>query len=489
MKMKKERIKFVKDTLFCYLPHIVNGLRGFILIPIITKVMGSEIYGIWIQFNVTASLAFIFVTLNLGHSMFRFLPIIKNKKELGNNLSSILFVVLLVALLVGSIGIVFKSYIASFLFGDSKYSTIVIYLAIFILLQAVFTEYKSFLGAKRYFKESSLIQVVATLFQIGVIWYITVKTHSIWAILAFFVGFQFLITGGISAFVNSKIVRHYRPTFENIPKYLGFGVSLLPVSLGYWVANLSDRYVIGYLMNISSVGIYSVGYGIGGLVYFVLGPVTSVLLPDFSALYDQGQIEELERRFCRVLKYYLALGMPAVIGVAILSKPLILLFSTPEFISAANVVTLVAIGVFLFAIFSLYSELLSVLKSVRILSLLWIGVAATNILLNFILIPKFGIIGAAVATLVSFLLGTILVVVCIRKRFHISLRGNWLFKITLSSIIMAIVVHLIHANSVLALIAAVLAGIVVYAGCLISSGFVDRSERLLLNEVLSRRRN
>lgn len=483
--MNKERIKFVKDVFFCYLPPIVTGLKGLILIPIITKLMGSEIYGIWTQFNVTASLAFIFITLNLGHSMFRFLPSVKSKRELGSNLSSILSVVLSISVLIGLIGIIFRFPIASFLFGDSKYSIIIIYLAIFILLQSIFTEYGSFLGARRYFKESSLIHVVASLFQIGIIWYITVKTQSIWAILAFFVGSQFLITAGISTFVHSKVVRPYRPTFENIPAYLGFGVPLLPASLGYWVSNLSDRYIIGFLMNVSSVGIYSVGYGIGGLVYFMLGPMAGVLLPDLSALYDQGQIEELERRFCRVLKYYLALGIPAVIGLAILSKPLVLLLSTSEFVSAANVIILVAIGVFFFAVFGLYSQLLSVLKSVRTLSLLWIGMAIMNISLNFLLIPKFGIIGAAVATLVSFLLGAILAVAYIRKRFHISFRGNWLSKIALSSIIMAIVVHLIPADSIFMLIAAVLAGVVIYSGCLIGSGFVDQSERLLLKEILA----
>ena len=477
------RHKFFKDVFFASLAPLFGIIQTLCVVPLITKFMGSEVYGVWVQFGVTVSLASLVIGLNLGHCMYRFLPGIKNQEQLGGVFTAISSIALTISLTIAAGLVIFRAEVASFLFRDMKYSNVVVYLAFFILLEAVFAKYTTFLKARRYFREEAFISIARPLCVTIVLICVTIKTRSISAIIASYVVVQFLMTLGTFIFVHRNIIKIYQPDFKNIPEYLGFGIPLLPVVLGYWIVNTSDRYLIMFFEGASSVGIYSVAYAVASVPVLAMMPVFTVLLPDLSALYDDGHVEELVTRFNRVQKYFFAFGIPSIVGISILSKPLIRLFSTPEFVSAYNIMFVVLPGLFLFVVLHLHTQLLNVLKKTRLLSLVWIGMAGLNFLVNIALIPKIGIMGAGISTLLSYLSGAVIVVTQTRKSFDIRFKAGWLLKIAVCSVLMAVILGFIPADSLVMLITAVFAGVVVYTLCMLAVRFVDKSERLLIKSL------
>jgi len=146
-------------------------------------------------------------------------------------------------------------------------------------------------------------------------------------------------------------------SFENIPTYLKFGIPLIPMTLAYWVVQSSDRYVIGYFMNVSQVGIYSVAYTLAGAIGVLLSPVLTVLLPDLSDLYERKQVGELETRFQKIQKYYVAIGSATTVGLAILARPLIKVISSPEFIAGTQPLIILSVAFLFYGLFILKGHL------------------------------------------------------------------------------------------------------------------------------------
>ncbi|RLB02142.1 MAG: hypothetical protein DRG83_09025, partial [Deltaproteobacteria bacterium] len=302
------RIRFVRDILYSSLPSIFNTLKGFLILPILSKLMGSATYGIWVQFNVSIMLMLCFTTLNLGHSMSRFLVGSQPKIRLVKDLNAILFLVFSVEIALGGILFLSRHALANFLFGSERHAVIVTIMATYLPLSAVNNEFMAFLRARRMNRQGALITIGKTTAQLLAVSLVALHTSEIVFILSSFAGVELITMILLSLYIYFSLFRqyHFKMSFENIPTYLKFGIPLIPMTLAHWVVQSSDRYVIGYFMNVSQVGIYAVAYTLAGALGVLLSPVLTVLLPDLSDLYERKQVGELETRFQRIQKYYVA---------------------------------------------------------------------------------------------------------------------------------------------------------------------------------------
>jgi len=111
--------KFAKDVSIIGVTNIIVALSGIILLPLLTKTLGTYDYGIWAQIQVTIGLTMGFVGLGLPYAMTRFLPAKVNKEQIQEEFYSVLCLVFLVTLIVSIILIVFADLVAEALFGGA----------------------------------------------------------------------------------------------------------------------------------------------------------------------------------------------------------------------------------------------------------------------------------------------------------------------------------------------------------------------------------
>ena len=115
------------------------------------------------------------------------------------------------------------------------------------------------------------------------------------------------------------------------------------------------------------------------------------------------------------LRYFLLITIPAVFGLSALAKPLLGIFTTEDFLSGWFVIPIIAFSGLLAGIFQIFVNIMFLVKKTKSTTYINIVAAASNVLLNLLLIPSIGIVGAALSTLISYFL---MIVLCI----HVSMK-------------------------------------------------------------------
>jgi O-antigen/teichoic acid export membrane protein len=257
------------------------------------------------------------------------------------------------------------------------------------------------------------------------------------------------------------------PKFSTLSPHLKFGIPLIPAALSTTILTFGDRYVIGFMMNSAAVGVYSVAYNLGGLVLFLLSPITMALLAPLSKAYDKGMTKEVNTYLKYSLRYFLMFSIPAAIGLSVVAMPTIKSLTTSEFLMGAMGVTaIIAASNVFYGLYLIASRALFLMKKSTWLAILLFSFAALNIILNIILLPLLGLIGAALSTLVSFILLLLSTILVSRKHIPMSIDFLFLAKCILASLLMGAVVFFMSPRGWTYIALSAVVGAAVYFGAL-----------------------
>ena len=149
------------------------------------------------------------------------------------------------------------------------------------------------------------------------------------------------------------------------------------------------------------------------------------------------------------LKYFLIVAIPSVFALSILSKPILILLTTPEIASHGYLITpFITISALLAGIFGIITNYLILQKKTKIIGSIWLITAVLTVL-NIIFIPYFGIIGAAIVTVISYTLAFILGLFFTRKDFKMKFDYFFILKSLTASILMSIFIILANPQGLL----------------------------------------
>lgn len=471
--------KFIKDVGLIGITQALIGLSSFFLLPVITKTLGSQDYGIWAQINITVSLLSPLALMGLSMGVVRFLSSEKDKKKLREGFFSVIFFVAFTGLLVSIVVFLLSDFLASSIFKDISTSGFIKVGAFMIFFSAI-DQISIF-----YFRVSRQTNTFAflTLFQtfgqlILILLFIFMELGLFGVILAVLIiqGLLFII----SIYKIVSEVGFEIPKFNQIDEYLKYSIPLTPNSLIRWITDSSDRYMVSYFLGLSQAGIYSASYTIGNLIHLFITPIQLILFPELSRLYDEGKIDEVKVYLDYSMKYFLLIAIPAVFGLSALSKPMLEIFTTQEFISGNVVIPFIALSGLLSGIFQIIINITHLVKKTKFNLYIHIFAALLNIVFNIILIPSIGIVGAAIATLISY---TLMVATCILVSFkHIEFNLNlgFVLKSIMASLIMLGVISCFNPSNIMNFFISVLLGVFVYFSIMILIKGISRNELNLL---------
>lgn len=181
---------------------------------------------------------------------------------------------------------------------------------------------------------------------------------------------------------------------------LSFSLPLVPHLVMASGLVVADRFILEHYRNLSEVGIYSLAYTIGMVMYLVTQSLSQALLPVFFHLAGGGTEDRRTLgRICSGLVIFLV-GL-ACLGI--LFSPLFVhVFLDYRYYPAAGIVPMVVMGYLFHALFSLFSFPLLQAKRTTSVFLISLAAFALNLALNFALIPRWGMYGAAWATTIAY---------------------------------------------------------------------------------------
>jgi O-antigen/teichoic acid export membrane protein len=213
---------------------------------------------------------------------------------------------------------------------------------------------------------------------------------------------------------------------------LSFALPLVPTTVAGWVLVGSDRYILNFLSTSEQVGLYSIGYSFGKVAdTLVSAPLGLAWVPFMLGVAKE---ENAKRVFSSLLTYFLLFAMFVVLGLSVLSEDVLRIIFKPEYYDAHKVIPLIALSYLLYGAFNIMQTGIYLQNQTKYLAIIVGAVAILNAVLNLLLDGPYGMMGAAVATAVSFMFLPISVHFVTRRFYPISYEFGRIAKVFLAAI-------------------------------------------------------
>lgn len=190
--------------------------------------------------------------------------------------------------------------------------------------------------------------------------------------------------------------------------------AMLLMAASQLLLSQADVLMIGLLRDSTEAGIYAVASQLADLVIFGITAVNLVLAPTIAGLYAKGEREALQRVLTTASRYLLLLCLPAA-AVLGFGGEWILGFYGEEFKVAHLALAVLLAGELSIALAGSVGSLLTMTGHAKLASRIVLGSVALNLVLNAVLIPRYGLVGAAAATSAATLTRTVLMSVAVRR--------------------------------------------------------------------------
>lgn len=296
---------------------------------------------------------------------------------------------------------IYPTILANLIFGGENF--VVQFVALIIIVHSFNRMFLRLFQAFREMKKYALITVVTTYIEIGLASIIVLYGYGLFGALSavLFVRTTLFI---LLAFRLIKRLGIHKPKISNTKKYIKFGFPLIPSALSLWVITTSDRYFIGYLIDVTSVGFYSPAYTVGmSLPIIISGVIYFALKPTLAKHYDEGNMERVKLLLKLFMKYMNLFIVPFFFGVLLFHSEIVTLLTTPEIAKEASFIAIyTSFSGIIYVFFRIFQTVLVLEKKTKIIGVAKISAALMNIVGNLFLIPIIGILGAAITTIISF---------------------------------------------------------------------------------------
>ncbi|MHC1688636.1 MAG: oligosaccharide flippase family protein [Methanothrix sp.] len=403
--MIKNSIKnTLNDSIIYFIMFTGVTAIAFISTPIYTRLFPPTEYGYLSLINVTISLLSVFSSGPLSASLLRYLPNYNGTIRESNFYTTLFLIQLIlmvsVSIIYCIILILIKNYLDKdifnlFLFGILIFimtELINIFLSIFRSCQAS-KEYGIFMFLNK------LLSLILGLFLL-----IYVSTDLIMMLSGVLLA---LIISNIVIFLkyfNKKIIyQKYAISKEIAAKLIYYGMPLIFSLLSQWVLGLSGRYIIEFFRGSYEVGIYSLGYDISfQSISLLVSPFIAALTPSIINTWEHNKAES-EFNLQKLSRYFLMISMPALIGFNILSESIIVLLATPQYYSGRFIFPFVSIASFFMGLYLISYTGLIIHKKTLLIAKIAMVAALINFFMNILLVPRYGYIGAGVATMTAYI--------------------------------------------------------------------------------------
>ncbi|MBQ4536501.1 MAG: oligosaccharide flippase family protein [Lachnospiraceae bacterium] len=386
------RTKYLaKNTIIFAIGNLGSKLINFFLVPLFTNALTTQEYGITDLIFTICSIAVPIIFFNVNEAVMRY------SIDEDADLNKIMSVGILVSLL--------SFMIAIPLFGVSWIYPILLqyhkYIYIYTIAHGICEINISYLRGKECLKAFAIGSILRT-FLIAVfnILFLVVFQYGIEGYLMAFILSNILT--GIYAFVAGNVIdvlKHYSFDKELFKRMVRYSLPIIPNSFMWWIIDSSNRIMITSMISVSASGIYAVASKIAGLVSFISTIFNQAY--SYSAIHENNS-EDREDFNNKIMDMLFLLI--TVIGLFVLTiiKPFMKIYVGSQFVEAWIYAPPLIIGTCILVMATFFSVFYKVNKDSNGFLKSGILGAIINIILNFSLIPIWGVIGAAISTCITY---------------------------------------------------------------------------------------
>ena len=416
------------------------------MIPIYTRYLVPEDYGTLELVSLTADILAILVGAQISTAVFKFYHE-ENEKSKKKNIISTAFIG--VSIIAGiSLFILGNNaeIISSLIFGHTKHAVLfqLMFLGYFFsIVEEVPLAYIRIQDKSKTFVVVIMLQIM-TMISLN-IYFVIVLKYGVFGILlgtsiAFGITCLFL-TWRTIVVTGTKFV------FSRLIAMLRYSLPLIPASLGMFVIHFSDRFFLNQYASLSDVGIYSLAYKFGFLLTpLVVSPFYMIWQSKMFVFYEDENRVELYNKIMAIFLFAVAAGF---LLLSTFINEVLIIMTTEKYYRAGYFVPIIAAAYVFNGLNQIFLSPLYAEKKTKIIGKINSIAAFVNILLNYILISNYGIMGAAVATLLTFTFITIYIVYESGKVSKLQWEWSKLLKLLLITTLTALLVRIIEIDNII----------------------------------------
>jgi len=260
-----------------------------------------------------------------------------------------------------------------------------------------------------------------------------------------------------------------------------FSFPLVPAELANEISGIGDRYVIGYFLTVKEVGLYSIGYGATGHLKAFLTVMMFAVAPMYLSIWEESGRKKTEEFLSKVLDYYLLLAVPGILFFMVYGGDFLVLLASSKYEATRPILPYLAIPLVLHGAITIYTAGLYIHKKTNMVLVFTACAGVLNIVLNILMVPFMGIVGAALATLISYLALILMANIFSSRYLTIRLFYGRIAKYILSSALAIAVIQFIELDAIYAVVIKVACGCLIYGVTML---IIDLEIRQKLRQLL-----
>lgn len=372
---------------------------GFISVPIFTRLLTPHEYGILAIFSSLISIMGILYGLNItaGIRQYYMERTDDFDESLGSNL---IFLIVLNLFLTFGVFVWRKNLARYFGLDDFVFFMAILITGGTVVYEVLLTYLQGSQNSKKY----SILEVVknSSILIISIILVIVFEKDKY---LGRIYG-QLIVTGiiFILAFLFLSKIAKFTFRWKYVKFTLSFGIPLIPHTLSGFILTYFDRVIIQHLSTTTNTGLYSFAYNVGMLMYVVAMASSKAWQPIFYRDYAELKYQTIEKKASNYSNYIYI----AAIGLILFAKEIVMVLASKRYYNALNLIPAIILSYVMVYLYTLYFQYASFRRKTALISLNTLIAAVLNIVLNYLLIPKYGYFMAAYTTLISFMVLLIL---------------------------------------------------------------------------------
>lgn len=387
----------IKSIGIYLIPSIVNNVLPLFTLPILTRFLSPKDFGIAALALGFVSMIFSFFGCNVdaGTQLYYF-KYRKNSDALRSLVNSGLFFLIAISVISSVLVFIFARYVSLVIMGSPEYG-----FAVFIAyLGCCFTQLVSF-----YLKLFRNMEMASSLSFFTTLQSLLNAVFSLSLIVFFQAGYMGLLYASLFSSLVIFCALFYRfaklfPfafSFDKLKESFLYGIQLLPTLFTGSIYDLCDKYLLRRLVSFTSAGLFSIAQNFANKLFVFMTAVQSTFEPLFMKdMFDKGKAgADLVGRNFTLFAY---ISLSAFLVAVLFSEEIMYYLAPPSYYNAVNVMLVLLCATSIQAYGKLSGLPLAYAKKAYLVFPISVVGAVLNVVLNILLIPKFGAFGAAIAT-------------------------------------------------------------------------------------------
>lgn len=410
--------KLIKNSGSVFFRRIIGMALSFVWVFAITNFFGSKVYGLISISQVLVSFLGVFFCLGIDTALIKLGSMTmhySNGISHSNFLRKSIGIVLLSSVLCTISVLLLKNILTFQVFKKEELSNYLSWIGVLSILFMLHKAFISFLTVEGKFNRYGNFYFLYP--NIGILLFV---------LICYFFNYPpyFIIIGYILSYGIFGLIQLV--TLIKIPLTRGISIGYREIlklstpmmisSSFLFISSWTDVIMLGAMVSEEEVGIYNVAFKVGSLVLVIIAAVNTVLAPKISTFFESNNLDGIKKEVHKATKIISFMSLPFVVLIIIFRRQILGLFGE-EFIVGEIVLIIISLGMLFNAMSGSVGQILNMTSYQKQFRNFTILSAVVNVVLNYFLITKYGIEGAAIASLASNLMINIMCLIFVKQKF------------------------------------------------------------------------